>query len=63
MKRIPICETCTFPLRRGRVPIIWPGVPPKSRLQFCSLRCAEAKGVQMHPIQRAAHERAEGVTP
>lgn len=26
---------------------------------YCSLKCAEAAGVQMHPIQRELHEAAE----
>jgi hypothetical protein len=59
MRRDPICHTCLFPLRRGRLPIIWPGVFPMVRTAFCSLRCAEAKGVQMSPKQRAAHEKGE----
>jgi hypothetical protein len=60
-KDVPICMACLFPLRRGRVPIVWPGVFPVVRLHFCCLQCAEQKGVRMSPRQRAMHKKAEEV--
>lgn len=52
-----LCHGCNFPVRRGRVPIIWPGTAATA--VYCSLACAEKKGVVMHPYQRMLHAKAE----
>jgi hypothetical protein len=57
-RTIPLCHTCNFPVVRGRTPIIWPGTA--HRAVYCSLKCAEAAGVVMHPLQRELHEAGEG---
>jgi hypothetical protein len=57
-RAIPLCHACNFPVARGRVPIIWPGTA--TRAVYCSLKCAETAGVQMHPVQKELHEAAEG---
>jgi hypothetical protein len=55
--KTPLCHGCNYPVKRGAVPIIWPGTAHTA--VYCSLKCAESKGVQMHPIQKALQEAAE----
>jgi hypothetical protein len=61
-KKETLCSTCGFPVRRGKIPIIWPGLPPAGKIIVCSVDCLEAKGGIMHPQLREIHKQIEGGT-
>ena len=59
--RTLLCHQCGFAVRRGHIPIIWPGTARTAL--YCSLDCAEKAGVQMHPLQSKLHRAAEKTVP
>lgn len=56
--REPLCNHCGFSVRRGVVPIIWPGNEGKMKA-YCGIECWEAVAKSPFPFNRPAHIAAE----
>ena len=55
-----LCDQCKFPMKRGRLPIIWPS-DKLGRRPYCSVRCLEnAMGGEIPEPHRSKMLAGEG---
>jgi hypothetical protein len=59
-RRDILCHRCLFPIRRGRLPILWPSGKGHANV-FCSIACWEATSNETYPEPlRTWHLEIEG---